>query len=58
MYKKTSDVYANAINVATQNGTIDTQTQEILKNDDCKKAFVDYNAIQNMSASQLAIIIF
>lgn len=31
MYKKTSDVYANAINVATQNGTIDTQTQEILK---------------------------
>lgn len=58
MYKKTSDVYANAINVATQNGTIDTQTQEILKNDDCKKAFVDYNAIQNMSASQLAEFIY
>lgn len=58
MYKKTSDVYANAINVATQNGTIDTQTQEILKNDDCKKAFVDYNAIQNMSASQLAEFLY
>lgn len=58
MYKKTSDVYANAINAATQNGTIDTKTQEILKNDDCKKAFVDYNAIQNMSASQLAEFLY
>lgn len=57
-YKQTSDVYANAINAATQNGTIDTQTQEILKNDDCKKAFVDYNAIQNMSASQLAEFLY
>lgn len=58
VYKKTSDVYANAINAATQNGTIDTQTQEILENDDCKKAFVDYNAIQNMSASQLAEFLY
>lgn len=57
-YKKTSDDYANAINVATKNGTIDTQTQEILENDDCKKAFVDYNAIQNMSASQLAEFLY
>ncbi len=58
VYKKTSDVYANAINAATKNGTIDTQTQEILENDDCKKAFVDYNAIQNMSASQLAEFLY
>lgn len=58
VYKKTSDVYANAINAATQNGTINTQIQEILKNDDCKKAFVDYNAIQNMSASQLAEFLY
>lgn len=57
-YKKTSDDYANAINAATKNGTIDTQTQEILENDDCKKAFVDYNAIQNMSASQLAEFLY
>lgn len=57
-YKKTSDVYANAINAATQNGTIDASTQKILENDACKKAFVDYNAIQNMSASQLAEFLY
>lgn len=57
-YKKTSDDYANAINVATQNGTIDASTQKILANDNYKKAFVDYNAIQNMSASQLAEFLY
>lgn len=57
-YKKTSDDYANAINAATQNGTINASTQKILGNDACKKAFVDYNAIQNMSASQLAEFIY
>lgn len=57
-YKKASDDYANAINAATQNGTIDASTQKILENDACKKAFVDYNAIQNMSASQLAEFIY
>lgn len=57
-YKKTSDDYANAINAATQTGTIDALTKKILENDDCKKAFVDYNAIQNMSASQLAEFLY
>lgn len=57
-YKKTSDDYANAINVATQNGTIDASIQKILANDNYKKAFVDYNAIQNMSASQLAEFLY
>lgn len=57
-YKKTSDDYANAINVATQNGTIDASTHKILANDNYKKAFVDYNAIQNMSASQLAEFLY
>lgn len=57
-YKQTSDDYANAINAATQTGTIDALTKKILENDDCKKAFVDYNAIQNMSASQLAEFLY
>lgn len=57
-YKKTSDAYEAAITVSVQSGTLDETTKAVLSNTQYQEAFITYNAIQNMSASQLAEAIY
>ena len=54
-YKKASDAYEAAITVSVQSGTLDETTKAVLSNTQYQEAFITYNAIQNMSASQLAL---
>lgn len=58
MYKKASDAYEAAITVSVQSGTLDETTKAVLSNTQYQEAFITYNAIQNMSASQLAEAIY
>lgn len=57
-YKKASDAYEAAITVSVQSGTLDETTKAVLSNTQYQEAFITYNAIQNMSASQLAEAIY
>lgn len=57
-YKKASDAYEAAITVSVQSGTLDETTKAVLSNPQYQEAFITYNAIQNMSASQLAEAIY
>lgn len=57
-YKKASDAYEAAIMVSVQSGTLDETTKAVLSNTQYQEAFITYNAIQNMSASQLAEAIY
>lgn len=57
-YKKASDAYETAIMVSVQSGTLDEKTKAVLSNTQYQEAFITYNAIQNMSASQLAEAIY
>lgn len=57
-YKKESDAYEAAITVSVQSGTLDETTKAVLSNTQYQEAFITYNAIQNMSASQLAEAIY
>lgn len=57
-YKKASDAYEAAIMVSVQSGTLDETTKAVLSNIQYQEAFITYNAIQNMSASQLAEAIY
>lgn len=57
-YKKASDAYEAAITVSVQSGTLDETTKAVLSNTRYQEAFITYNAIQNMSASQLAEAIY
>lgn len=57
-YKKASDAYEDAITVSVQSGTLDEKTKAVLSNTQYQEAFITYNAIQNMSASQLAEAIY
>lgn len=57
-YKKASDAYEAAIMVSVQSGTLDETTKAVLSNTQYQEAFITYNAIQNMSASQLAESIY
>lgn len=57
-YKKASDAYEAAITVSVQSGTLDEKTKAVLSNTQYQEAFITYNAIQNMSASQLAEAIY
>ena len=57
-YKKASDPYEAAIMVSVQSGTLDETTKAVLSNTQYQEAFITYNAIQNMSASQLAEAIY
>lgn len=57
-YKKASDAYEAAIMVSVQSGTLDEKTKAVLSNTQYQEAFITYNAIQNMSASQLAEAIY
>lgn len=57
-YKKASDAYEDAITVSVQSGTLDETTKAVLSNTQYQEAFITYNAIQNMSASQLAEAIY
>lgn len=57
-YKKASDAYEVAITVSVQSGTLDETTKAVLSNTQYQEAFITYNAIQNMSASQLAEAIY
>lgn len=57
-YKKASDEYEAAIMVSVQSGTLDETTKAVLSNTQYQEAFITYNAIQNMSASQLAEAIY
>lgn len=57
-YKKASDAYEAAIMVSVQSGTLDETTKAVLSNTQYQEAFISYNAIQNMSASQLAEAIY
>lgn len=57
-YKKASDAYEAAITVSVQSGTLDERTKAVLSNTQYQEAFITYNAIQNMSASQLAEAIY
>lgn len=57
-YKKASDAYEAAITVSVQSGTLDETTKAVLRNTQYQEAFITYNAIQNMSASQLAEAIY
>ena len=57
-YKKASDAYEAASTVSVQSGTLDETTKAVLSNTQYQEAFITYNAIQNMSASQLAEAIY
>lgn len=57
-YKKASDAYEAAITVSVQSGTLDETAKAVLSNTQYQEAFITYNAIQNMSASQLAEAIY
>ncbi len=57
-YKKASDAYEAAITVSVQSGTLDETTKAVSSNTQYQEAFITYNAIQNMSASQLAEAIY
>lgn len=57
-YKTASDAYEAAIMVSVQSGTLDEKTKAVLSNTQYQEAFITYNAIQNMSASQLAEAIY
>lgn len=57
-YKKASDAYEAAIMVSVQSGTLDEKNKAVLSNTQYQEAFITYNAIQNMSASQLAEAIY
>lgn len=57
-YKKASDAYEAAITVSVQSGTLDETTKAVLSNTQYQEAFITYNAIQNMLASQLAEAIY
>lgn len=57
-YKKASDAYEAAITVSVQSGTLDEKTKAVLSNTQYQEDFITYNAIQNMSASQLAEAIY
>lgn len=57
-YKKASDAYEAAIMVSVQSGTLYETTKAVLSNTQYQEAFITYNAIQNMSASQLAEAIY
>lgn len=57
-YKKVSDAYEAAIMVSVQSGTLDEKTKAVLSSTQYQEAFITYNAIQNMSASQLAEAIY
>lgn len=57
-YKKASDAYEAAIMVSVQSGTLDETTKAVLSNTQYQEAFITYNAIRNMSASQLAEAIY
>lgn len=57
-YKKASDAYEAAIMVSVQSGTLGETTKAVLSNTQYQEAFITYNAIQNMSASQLAEAIY